>query len=65
VIADKFNFIKNIVEKSVVPEVAEDSENSNDMTERHQELSNYGSLGKAASQKGTMGYKHRPNKTQP
>ena len=49
-IEDKTKFIKDIVEESVVAEVAEaaeDSEDSSDMTERHQELSQYGSMGKA------------------
>ena len=49
-IADKYKLIKNIVENSVEAEVAEDSENS---IERHQELSNYGSLGKVAFQKSS------------
>lgn len=50
-IKDKTKFIKDIVEKSVVDEAAEDaedSEDSSDKTERHQELSHYGSMGKAA-----------------
>jgi hypothetical protein len=46
-------------------EDAEDSEDSSDKTERHQELSQYGSMGKAASQKAVHNFKQRPKKTQP
>jgi hypothetical protein len=52
---DKYKFIKDIVENSVVAVVAEDSENS---IERHQELSNYGSMGKAASVRSSNNYKY-------
>ena len=48
-----------------VDEAAEDSEDSSDKTERHQELSHYGSMGKAASQKAVHHFKQRPKKTQP
>jgi hypothetical protein len=55
-IAEKTKLIKDIVENSVVAEVQSDGDDE-DMNERHQELSNYGSMGKAASVRSTNNYK--------
>ena len=56
IIEEKNKFIKEIVENSVVPEVHDDADDE-DMNERHQELSNYGSMGRAASVRSSKNYR--------
>ena len=55
-IEEKTKLIKDIVENSVVAEVQNDVDDE-DMNERHQELSYYGSMGRAASVRSSNNYK--------
>ncbi len=55
-IKEKTKLIKDIVENSVAAEVHDDADDEL-MNERHQELSNYGSMGRAASVRSSNNYK--------